>query len=161
MRDLAEMFREAGCADVRTYIQSGNVVFAAGATLARRVPAIIGAAVQRRFGFETPVVLRTAAELADVVRQNPFLKTGADPMTLHVVFLRDRPDRARLASLDPAASPPDELQVHGREIYLRCPHGVGPSKFTAVWFDARLKSVSTSRNWRTVLTLLEMTGVLP
>ena len=158
MRDLAEMFRDAGCADVRTYIQSGNVVFAAGAALARRVPGIVGDAIERRFGFDTPLVIRTAGELAEIVRRNPFVKAGADPATLHVAFLRDRPGRAQIAALDPGVSPPDEFRVNGREVYLRCPNGVGRSKLTAPYFDTRLKTVSTARNWRTVLALLDMAG---
>jgi uncharacterized protein (DUF1697 family) len=158
MRDLAELFRDAGCADVRTYIQSGNVVFAASATLARRVPAVVAAAIKDRFGFDSPIVIRTAAELANLLRQNPFLKAGVDPATLHVAFLRDRPDKARIGSLDPRVSPPDEFRLSGREIYLHCPNGVARSKLTAPYFDTRLKTVSTARNWRTVLTLLEMAG---
>jgi len=158
MQDLAEMFRDAGCADVRTYIQSGNVVFAASATLARRVPAAVGAAIKRRFGFDPPIVMRTSAEFADVVRRNPFLKAGADPATLHVAFLRDRPSKAQIGALGPDMSPPDEFQVNEREIYLRCPNGVGRSKLTAAYFDTRLKTVSTARNWRTVLALLDMAG---
>jgi len=158
MRDLAEMFRDAGCADVRTYIQSGNVVFAASATLARRVPSVVGAAIRSRFGFDTPLLVRTGAELANVVGRNPFLKAGADPATLHVAFLRDQPDKAQVASLDPDVSPPDEFRVSGREIYLRCPDGVARSRLTAPYFDTRLKTVSTARNWRTVLALLEMAG---
>ncbi len=158
MRDLAEMFRDAGCADVRTYIQSGNVVFAASPALARRVPAVVGAAIRRRFGFDTPIVIRTVAELAAIVQQNPFLQTDADPATLHVSFLRDRPDKVQIASLGPRVSPPDEFHVRRREIYLRCPDGVAHSKLTARYFDARLKTVSTARNWRTVLALLELSG---
>jgi len=158
MQALAEMFRDAGCADVRTYIQSGNVAFAASATLARKVPATVGAAIARRFGFDTPIVMRTAAELAGVVRRNPFLKAGADPVTLHVAFLRDRPGKAQTDALDPGVSPPDEFLVSGREVYLRCPNGIGRSKLTAPYFETRLRTVSTVRNWRTVLALLELSG---
>lgn len=158
MRDLAEIFRDAGCVDVRTYIQSGNVVFAASPTLARQAPGVVSASIKRRFGFDPPIVIRTAAELADVVRQSPFLRSGADPATLHVVFLRDRPDPARISALDPAISAPDEFHVLGREVHLRCPGGVGRSKLTAPYFGSHLKTVATSRNWRTVLTLLELAG---
>lgn len=158
MRDLAEIFRDAGCADVRTYIQSGNVVFAASGSLARRVPGLVSEAVRRRFGVDTPLLIRTAAELAAVVRRNPFLKSGADPATLHVVFLRDRPGPAGVARLDPGVSPPDEFRVLGCEVYLRCPDGIGRSKLTMPYFESRLKTTGTTRNWRTVLTLLEMAG---
>ncbi len=156
MKDLAPMFRDAGCGDVRTYIQSGNVVFQAGQALARRIPDLIEEAISERFGFEAPVVTRTAAEIDGVVRGNPFLKGGADPKTLHVAFLRDRPSKTGIATLDPDRSPPDEFAVRASEIYLRCPDGVARSKLTAQYFDSRLGTITTARNWRTVLKLQEM-----
>src|SRR5438105_5723824 len=76
MSDLVAMFADAGCADVRSYIQSGNVVFRASAEHAARVPALVGAAIAERFGFRVPVVLRTADELREVSAHNPFLAAG-------------------------------------------------------------------------------------
>lgn len=156
MKDLAEIFREAGCAEVRTYIQSGNVVFRAEDALAERIPALVAEAIAERFGFAAPVVTRTAAELEDVAVSNPFLEDGADPKTLHVVFLADRPSEEQIAELDPDRSPPDEFAVRGREIYLQCPDGVARSKLTAPYFDATLGTTGTARNWRTVGKLLEL-----
>jgi uncharacterized protein (DUF1697 family) len=101
-------------------------------------------------------VIRTAAEIDGVVRGNPFLKAGADPKTLHVGFLRDRPSKSQVAALDPDRSPPDEFVVRGGEIYLRLPNGVARSKLTSQYFDSRLKTIITARNWRTVLKLQEM-----
>ena len=74
------------------------------------------------------MVLRSAAELTAAVRANPYL--GRDPTTdaLHLVFLADQPTAAAVASLNPARSPPDEYTVIGRDIYLRCPAGVGPEQ---------------------------------
>jgi uncharacterized protein (DUF1697 family) len=158
MKDLAAMFTEAGCTDVVTYIQSGNVVFRATEACAARIPAAIAKAVADRLGFRAPVVMRTAGELRGVVRSNPFLRAGADAESLHVLFLADRPSPARVAALDPERSPTDEFEVVGREIYLRCPNGVGRTRLTNEYFDAKLATTSTMRNWRTVLKLVEMTG---
>jgi uncharacterized protein (DUF1697 family) len=158
MKDLVVMLEDAGCQDVRTYIQSGNVVFSAGAARAARIPAVIAEAVAARLGFRPPVVMRTAKELAAVGRANPFLRRGTDPDSLHVVFLADEPPPARVATLDPSRSPPDELVVRGREVYLRCPNGLGRSKLTNAWFDSKLATTSTIRNWRTVLKLIELTA---
>jgi uncharacterized protein (DUF1697 family) len=158
MKDLAAMFAEAGCADVVTYIQSGNVVFRATETCAARVPAAIAKAVADRLGFRAPVVMRTAGELRGVLRANPFLRAGAPIESLHVMFLADRPSPARVATLDPNRSPTDEFQVVGREIYLRCPNGMGGTKLTNAYFDAKLATTSTVRNWRTVVKLVEMTA---
>jgi uncharacterized protein (DUF1697 family) len=160
MKDLAAMFGDAGCSEVVTYIQSGNVVFRATEACAARVPSAIAKAIANDFRFGSPVILRTAAEIRAVARGNPFLRGGAsadfDPM--HVMFLADRPTRARVAALDPNRSPPDEFQVVGREIYLRCPNGAGGTKLSNAYFDAKLATTSTMRNWRTVLKLVEMTG---
>lgn len=156
MADLAGMFAQAGCRDVRTYIQSGNVVFRAEPVLVRRLPVAVGRAIEARFGFEAPIVTRSLSELEVVAARNPFPTGRVDPRTLHVVFLLDRPSRADAAALDPERSPPDEFVVQGREIYLRCPNGTARSKLTATYFDATLKTIGTFRNWNTVLKLLEL-----
>jgi uncharacterized protein (DUF1697 family) len=158
MKRLVALFEAAGCEDVRTYIQSGNVVFESPAALAKRVPELVRVAIADELGLEVPVVTRTAKELAAVVRSNPFAKAGADESLLHVAFLAERPSRARVAALDPDRSPPDELAVKGREVYLHCPNGVARTKLTNAYLDRTLGTVSTARNWRTTRKLLEMAG---
>ena len=158
MKDLAAMFEKAGCAAVKTYIQSGNVVFRAAPELAARIPAVIAKAIEAHSGLRIPVVVRSAKELRRLTESNPFLENGADVDKLHVVFLADRPTHAKAALLDPARSPPDEFVVRGGEIYLYCPNGVGRSKLTNVYFDTKLGTVSTGRNWRTVLKLRELSS---
>ena len=156
MKDLAAMLEDAGCAGVRTYIQSGNVVYRAAPALARRVPAIVEREIAVRYGFECPVVTRSAAEIDGIVEGNPFPDAVAEPKTLHVGFLRDRPGKPQVAALDPDRSPPDAFVVRGREIYVHYPKGSARSKLTPQYFDPRLETVSTFRNWRTVLALQEM-----
>ena len=156
MKDLASLFAGAGCADVRTYIQSGNVVFKASPAKAGRLPALIAKGIADRFGYRTPVLLRSVEELGETVRNNPFLQAGASENWLHVLFLADQPDAGRVAALQPDRSPPDAYRVCGREIYLQCPNGVGATKLTNAWFDSKLTTISTGRNWRTVLKLLEL-----
>ncbi|MGH2369380.1 MAG: DUF1697 domain-containing protein [Chloroflexota bacterium] len=156
MKELVAMFADAGCADVRSYIQSGNVVFRASESLAAQVPALVTATIAERFGFRVPIVLRTADELREVSEDNPFLAVGADPSALHVVFLADDPGPERTAALDPQRSPGDAFALRGRDIYLHCPHGFGRSKLTTDYFDRKLATVSTVRNWNTVLRLLAL-----
>jgi uncharacterized protein (DUF1697 family) len=158
MKELSALFSEAGCGSVATYIQSGNVVFQAAAPLARKIPLLIEEAIQDRFGLNVPVVTRSAGELRKVVGGNPFLKKGEDVSKLHVVFLADAPSGSVLKALNPDRSPPDAFAVRGREIYLHCPNGYGRSKLTNAYFDAKLGTTSTVRNWRTVTTLLELAG---
>jgi len=160
MKHLTSLFEDAGCASVRTYIQSGNVIFNASPANAERLPGRIGKAIADGFGYRTPVVLRRAEELGDTIRNNPFLLAGASENFLHVMFLASQPDAAAIASLDPDRSPPDRFVVRGKDIYLQCPNGVGSTRLSNAWFDSRLGTVSTGRNWRTVLKLFELAQTL-
>lgn len=156
MAELVELFTAEGCAQVRTYIQSGNVLFRASRPLAARLPGRIAAAVAERKGFAVPVVLRTARELQAVLAGNPFVVRGAAAEALHVLFLAGRPAPARVATLDQGRSPPDEFAVRGREVYLCLPKGVARTKLTNAYFDTRLGTTSTMRNWQTVARLAEL-----
>jgi len=156
MKELAAIFVEAGCVEVTTYIQSGNVIFSAPDKVAAGLNGVIAKQVEKRFGLRVPVVLRTAAEIDAAIRGNPFLKAGASEEMLHVSFLADLPDTAMIAGLDAGRSTPDEFAVVGREIYLQLPNGAARTKLTNAYFDSKLKTVSTMRNWRTVLKLVEM-----
>jgi uncharacterized protein (DUF1697 family) len=158
MKDLVALVIALGGREVRTHIQSGNVVFDATVALAGRMPTLLRDAIAERLGLAIPVVLRTAAELQAVVQTNPFLTTGADPQHLHVAFLADAPSPTQIAALDPDRSPPDAFVVRGREVYLCLPNGVGRSKLTNAYLDAKLATTSTVRNWRTVLALVELAG---
>ena len=142
MARLVSLFEDAGCARVRTYIQSGNVVFEAPTPRARLVPAAVMTAI--------------ATELERIVGANPFVAPGTDLRLLHVGFLADRPNAALGAALDPDRSPPDEFTLREGELYLRCPNGMARTKLTNAYFDAALQTVTTIRNWRTTLKLLEL-----
>lgn len=155
MKDLVIVFEEAGCSDVRTFIQSGNVVFHANrgvAGLADRITRKI----EERFGHRVPVVLRTAEELGDTILNNPFLSAGAKEKMLHVYFLAKEPDPQAVETLDHQRSLPDIFLVRGKEIYLQLPNGMARTKLTNAYFDSRLSTISTARNWNTVLQLHEL-----
>ncbi len=155
MADLRDIFTAAGCAAVQTYIQSGNVVFEATLDLAERAPEIVTQAIRQRFGYETAVVVRSSEELRQVAASNPF-DTSGDPRFLQVAFLEDAPGPEAVSRLDPQRSPPDAFAVRGRNVHLHYPNGVARSKLTNEYLAAQLRTASTMRNWRTVLTLLEM-----
>jgi uncharacterized protein (DUF1697 family) len=157
MKELVTMFGAESCTDVVSYIQSGNVVFSASAAVARTVAERVSARITKRFGFGVPIVLRSAAALAAVVEGNPFVAGGASADRLYVAFLAKAPTAAQIGSLDPNRSPPDAFAVRGADLYLHLPNGAGRSKLTAAYLDAKLGTVSTARNWRTVQKLFEMT----
>jgi uncharacterized protein (DUF1697 family) len=157
MAQLREIATAAGLEEVRTYIQSGNVVARAprGSTsaLATRLRRGIAAATS----LDPEVSVRTGAELAEAVAANPFVARGEDPAHLHVTFL-SHPAARVLAGHDPAAWAPEEVVAIGRELHLLLPEGMGRSKLAAAL--ARRADGGTTRSWRTVTTLLDMAGEL-
>lgn len=158
MTALVEIFKGLGCADVRTYIQSGNVVFSASDALVRRIPTEVAATIEKKLGLTVPVITRSLDEWRTVATTNPFMTAGQDTKKLHVAFLASTPDDANVAAVDPDRSPPDEIVVRGKEIYLFYPNGVARTKLTNAYFDSKLATTSTVRNWNTVLKLLSLAG---
>lgn len=156
MKQLVTMFTAAGCTDVLTYIQSGNVVLRATPTVARTLAATIEAAITKACGFSSPVILRSATALRKAAENNPFLARGIPDDQVHLALLRDAPKPKQIAALDPDRSPGDAFEVVGDHIYLHLPNGVGRSKLTNAYFDRALTTISTIRNWRTVLAMLEL-----
>ncbi len=155
MAELRNIFTAAGCSAAQTYIQSGNVVFEAAPGLAEGLPEIVAQAIRQRFGYDTAVVVRSGEELRQVAASNPF-DTSGDPRFLQVAFLEDTPSAEAVSRLDPERSPPDAFAVRGNNVYLHYPNGVARSRLTNEYLAAQLQTASTMRNWRTVLTLLEM-----
>jgi uncharacterized protein (DUF1697 family) len=154
MQALREIFAAAGCTEVTTYIQSGNVVFTAAKGV--DVATVVKAEIAARLGLKVPVVLRTAAEIERAIAGNPFVKEGVDADWTHVMFLENEPTKEQVARLDAQRSVTDEFVVAGKDIYLHLPQGAAKTKLTTAYFDAKLKTVGTQRNWRTVMTLAEM-----
>jgi uncharacterized protein (DUF1697 family) len=156
MKDLAAIFVQAGCSNVRTYIQSGNVLFNAPASVLNKLSWLITERIAARFGFQVPVVIRTTEQLARTIRENPFPDAAAFPRTLYVCFLADVPDPIAIGSLDPDRSPPHAFRVLNGEIYLHLPGDAARTKLTAAYFDAKLSTTCTARNWNTVRKILEL-----
>jgi uncharacterized protein (DUF1697 family) len=166
MAELRRLAEACGYEQVRTYILCGNVYFSVPAGTARskadRDPAAVARRLQSRIAAETglhpDVVVRSEADLAAVVKANPWASKGVADSELHVTFLSDSAPagpRAVLGPLDPSAYAPEEVRVIGRELHLRLPNGLGRSKLAADL--ARAKGArGTTRNWRTVTKLLSM-----
>ena len=157
MKELVALFVEAGCTEVATYIQSGNVVFRARPGALKSLPAKLEGAVRARFGLTVPVVVRTGAELRRAMTENPFL-AREDPAHLHVAFLAHVPTAARVAAVDEKRSPGDRFAVVGKDLFLCLPNGVGKTKLTNAYLDRALGTTSTVRNWRTVGKLVELSS---
>ena len=159
MKALAALFAEAGCEDVTTWINSGNVIFRAEPALAARIPELIEAALLATRKLKVPVIVRSAAQLKKIAKSHPLTTPDAELRMLHVGFLGKKPTAAQAASLDPQRSPADVFTVVGSELYVRYSvNGLAKSKLTNQYIDSRLGTVSTMRNWNTVLKLVELTS---
>jgi len=156
MADLRALFVDLGCTDVSTYVQSGNVVFKSPKSAAQLVGAI-ERAISSAFGLDVTVLVRSKQELAKVVAGNPFAARAAEPAHLHVTFLAAAPAAARVRDLRARDFAPEELTVRGREVYLHCPNGYGRTKLNNAFLEKQLGVAGTTRNWRTVTTLAELT----
>jgi uncharacterized protein (DUF1697 family) len=157
MADLRELFAGLGAEDVQTYVQSGNVVFRSSKSAAALSKAI-EKGLSDTLGVKARVMLRTKAQLAKIEAGNPFAARQPEPTKLHVTFLDETPDRARVRGLDGTEFEPDEFRVAGTEVYLHCPHGYGRSKLSNAFFEKQLGVDATTRNWRTVTKLAELTS---
>jgi uncharacterized protein (DUF1697 family) len=156
MPELRALLTGAGFADVRTYVQSGNVVLSSDLA-----PDRLGGETERliaeRFGFPVEVVTRTRDELADVVRRNPLAEVATEPKRHQVTFLRGELEPAVVEKLEALDAAPEQVVVSGRELYSWHPAGVGRSRlWSRLATEGWLGGPATARNWTTVETLLKM-----
>lgn len=155
MPALRELLGAAGFGDVRTYVQSGNVVLSSDAAppeLETKLEQLIA----ERFGLEVGVVARTGRELAEVVQRNPLAEVAVEPKRYQVTFLAEPLGPERIEQLAGLATGAERFSAHGRELYAWHPDGVARSKLWAKLASQGLGGKATSRNWTTVTTLLAM-----
>ncbi|HEY9437758.1 MAG TPA: DUF1697 domain-containing protein [Streptomyces sp.] len=159
MGDLRILLTDLGHEDVATYLQSGNAVFSSASTDEGALAAELERAIEARFGFPVACIVRGAGYLAAVADACPFPAAALQAKQVHVTYF-DRPlDAARFAPVDPADYLPEEFRLGDRALYLYAPDGLGRSKLAvALARPAVVKgTVATSRNWNTVVKLVEMT----
>ena len=157
MPALREALEEAGFEDVRTYVQSGNVVLESAAkpeSVQRKVEQLIA----KEFGLEIAVVVRTKAQLAAVARKNPLGKVAKSPKLYQVTFLAKKLPAKAVRTLEDAATEDEQFVVAGREVYAWHPDGAARSKLWSKLAGKSLGVTATSRNWTTVEALLELAG---
>lgn len=156
MPALRAALTDAGFGNVATYIQSGNVVLDAPGLSEPEVVARVEQVITDRFSLTVPTVVRSDTEMQRVAESHPFLAADTDVSTVAVLFLGEVPSPEAVASLDPNRSPPDVFRVIGREIVMVCPTTFAKTKLTIDYFERRLRTRATARNWRTVQTLAAM-----
>jgi uncharacterized protein (DUF1697 family) len=157
MDALRRSFEALGFEQVKTYIQSGNVVF----KTAKRSSSALSKRIEERilsdFGFSSSVISRTGDELRQMIENNPFFKRPEiDPAKLHVMFLSAKLAPSAIKRLETLTTKPDESRCCLQEIYLYLPNGASESSLMKSPLDRALSVVTTTRNWNTVNKLYEM-----
>jgi uncharacterized protein (DUF1697 family) len=155
MPALRQALEDAGFEDVRTYVQSGNVVLSSK-TKPEQTERKVERVIASEFALEIPVVVRTRAEFARVVKLNPLGNVAKEPKLHQVSFLSGKLSAAAVKKLEEAAAPAEQFVVRGREVYAWHPAGVARSKLWAMLAGKGLGVTATSRNWTTVTKLLEL-----
>jgi uncharacterized protein (DUF1697 family) len=157
MDRLRSLLEELGLAAVRTYVQSGNAVFETPQGSPVTVAKKIEKGILREFEFEVPVFIKTLEEMEKIACSNPFVKDKTvDQSKLHITFLSSTPDKDLIPGLAPLAAKSERFRVMNQEAYLYCPDGYGRTKLSNSNIERKLSVIGTTRNWRTVMTLLEM-----
>jgi len=161
MSELCALYGRLGHWNARSHIQSGNVVFRTQEKNLASIVEKLESAIENKYGFHADVVVRTTAELRDVIHRNPFAKRkDVEPGKLVVTFLSRKPAPEVSDLLHSLKPHPEEMHLDGREIYTYFPEGAGRSKLFAGLSGKLLKNEGTARNWNTVSKLLEIAEAL-
>ncbi len=151
MKELANVLEANGCSNVCTYIQSGNIVYEGEISADE-----MASAIDKEFGFRPPVMILSAQQLDQIVKQCPFHRQGEEnPKSVHVYFLTQAPDKSVEAELNKTKSSTEEFLLTGKTLYLHSPKGLSASKI-AEKADRLLKVDNTARNWNTVCALIAL-----
>ena len=155
MEELRKVFSSLGFANVKTYIQSGNVVFETDETGERELTATIEKAVEINF-FKTPVMIRSINEIKEAVANNPFADEEFEDKLFHLVFLAEKLSDEKAEMLLSNNRESEKFAVRNREVYCLLQNGVTDSLLGKKYIDNKLKVAATARNWRTVNKILEL-----
>ncbi len=157
MDALKELYEDLHFTNVQTYIQSGNVVFQCDKSEQKDLALRISQLLQKKFGFDIPVIVLEISELKNIIGRNPYINDQSrDISHLHVTFLASRPDPIDIKIIQQYKSPNEELTLTENAVYLYCPNGYGRTKLTNTFLEKKLKTGATTRNWRTTTELLHI-----
>lgn len=157
MADLRVLCEKLGWKEIKTYIQSGNVIFKAEASNSE-LENVLEKAILNTFEFDVPVIVRTAEELKQCVEINPFFKSEEDINHLHLTFLKEKPTKQNIEEILSYNYEPDQFKIDKKDVYIYCEGKYHQSKLTNNFFEKKLKTGATTRNWKTVLKLVELSG---
>jgi uncharacterized protein (DUF1697 family) len=154
---LQKIFEDAGYENVKTYIQSGNVLFNQKKSNEEEMAKYIREKIKEGTGSDVPVLVLELEDLKKVQQGNPFLKNRQEDVTkLHVTFLAKEPEKERFEKIEIEKYLPDEFILDAKSLYLFCPNGYGKTKLNNNFFENKLKLDATTRNWKTVNELVRL-----
>ena len=157
MDELKDLHLSLGLKDVVTYIRTGNVIFTSDEADLAQLTKQIENGFAQKFGFHVNVMVRTSAELQEIIANNPFQNQPLkESKWVVVLFLSSRPERTALEELQRTYVGPEELCLIGQELYIYYPNGIGRSKLTNTLIEKKLKTSGTGRNWNTILQLQKL-----
>ena len=157
MDDLRKMYEGLHFKNVRTYIQSGNVIFQHDSSELKELEGKISAEIKNHFGYDVAVMVLKTGELADIIHRNPLKNDPTrDIAFMHVTILSSDPGPVNLEFINSKKAPGEELFLAGRAIYLYCPYGYGKTRLNNNFLESRLKVKATTRTWKTALELLRI-----
>ena len=155
MERLREVFSSLGFENVKSYIQSGNVLFETDETNDAEICTRIEEAVEKEF-FKTPVMVRSIDEINDAIENNPFKNEEFEDRLFHLVFLAERLSDEKVELLLSKNCENEQFAVRNREVYCLMRDGIADSVLGKKFIDNKLKTPATARNWRTINKLTEM-----
>jgi uncharacterized protein (DUF1697 family) len=158
MADLKSLYELLGLKNVVTYIQSGNVIFDVETKNIAKLKSTIEKTIEEKYEFHVPVAIRTNREMANIIENNPFgpINLAEDGTKILVTFLSSKPTEANISSLQQYVAAPEKLFVVEKEAYLYCPNGYGKSKLSNTFLEHKLEVEATTRNWKSVHKLSEL-----
>ncbi|MFA8344353.1 MAG: DUF1697 domain-containing protein [Rhodothermaceae bacterium] len=157
MAELKLMFEQAGFKNVVTYIQSGNIIFEHKKSDVVTLQKSIETEIKKTFDLDVPALVLEKKTLSKIFSNNPFLtKRSEDINFLHATILENIPEKSLVSKIENFESGSDEFIVEKNVIYVFCPNGYGRTKLTNIFFENKLKTKATTRNWKTVTKLIEL-----
>lgn len=153
MAELRELLNDLEFKNVQTYIQSGNIILSSNKDK-NEISELIKNGIKTQFGYDVPVIIRTIEEWKTVIKNNPF--PIDNPKILGFVFLDQTP---KTTTLDVKGMKDDKYEISNDMVYIHCPSGFGKTKLTNNLFEQKLKITATTRNFKTVMKLLELAQV--
>ena len=158
MSDLKTLFEDLSFTNVRTYIQSGNVLFTSKSNNKKIIRFEIEKKILKSYGYQVQLILKTPDELKFIIKNNPFLKNkNKVSERMYFAFLSEIPSSECRNSLQKSDFSPEEFSLNGDVIYLFLPNGAGEAKLNNNFFEKKLNVYATTRNYKTIETLSALT----